>query len=81
MVVKHFSESTTKDNTYIYIVHIDVSTPSKSPPFSFLPRPLLNLQTVQATLSRQSLPVYCFFREPPFQKSDFSVNPHNIKIF
>ena len=41
--------------------------------------PLLNLQTTQAPLFRQSLPVYWFFHKP-LLKIGFLVNPHNIKI-
>ena len=48
------------------IVCIGVSTPQKHPPLSFLPRPPLNLQTVQAPHFLGNTPPYILaFREPP----------------
>ena len=55
-------------------VHWGISPHSKIPPPSFLPSLPLNLQTVQDPLFRQPPP-------PPKLKSDFSVNPQNIKVF
>ena len=49
----------------------------------FVQPPPLNLQTVQAPLFRQFLPIYCFFLWPPFQSTYiiskfFIFNPHPI---
>ena len=74
------------------IVCIGVITPRNSSPY-FLPSLLLNLQTVQPPpcpppprILFRPFPLYIGFScTPPLSlppyKSDFSVNPHNIKIF
>ena len=48
-----------------------------------LPSLLLNLQTAQVPLLRQSLPVYCLFHEPPlsFLKIDFFSEPPKFSFF
>ena len=65
---------------YFHNLHWGINLPLKTPTLSFLPSPLLNLQIVQAPFFKQSLPIYLFFVNPRY-KSDFSVNPHNIKVF
>ena len=63
-----------------HCVHWGIDRPSflLSPP----PPPPLNLQTVQAPFFYANSPLYIGFSGPlpPPLKSDFSVNPHNIKI-
>ena len=62
-------------------VYWGINCSSKAPLFPYLPSPLLNLQTVQASLLGKS-PLYAGFSWTltPY-KLDFSVNPHHIKIF
>ena len=63
---------------------IGVSAPLKNNTlffYSFLPisPPPLNLLSVKAPFLCNSLSLYWFFVIPPL-KTNFSVNPHNIKI-
>ena len=59
-----------------YSMDWGINPPKKIPLPSFFPSPLLNLQTVQAPLFRQS-PLYIVFCKPP----TFSVNFKNTKVF
>ena len=66
------------------IVRIGVSnSPQKHHPLFLAkppPPPPLNLQTAQAPLFRQFPPLYWSYVNPLI-KSDFSVNPQDIKVF
>ena len=73
--------------SWIHSVHWGIN--SRPPPLSKTPPPLscqapsprLKLTNCQSSpLFKQSLPLYWFFVNPPL-KSDFSVNPQNIKVF
>ena len=51
-----------------------------SPPFSFSPTSLLNLEIVQVPLFNQFPPMYCFFVDSPISfKSVFFTEPNNIE--
>ena len=65
-------------------VHWGIKPPLKNTTLLFCQAPLpppLNLQTVQAPLLFRQSPLYIGFSWNPPCKSDFSVNPHNIKIW
>ena len=72
-------------HAFVIILSIGVSTPpqKRHPLFSPKPSPPVTLQTVQAPLFRQFLPICCFFMNPPpsLKEMDFSVNSDNIKTF
>ena len=71
--------------THKHSVHWGINPPQKHHPIFFtkLPphHPLLNLQTFQVLTFSGNSPLYIVFLWSSPWKKDFSVNPHNIKIF
>ena len=61
-------------------VHWGLNPTSKTSTSSFLPSPLLNLQTIQAPLLSQLTPNILVFHANPKNRI-FPVNFNNIKIF
>ena len=61
-------------------VHWGIKPSLRNTTLLFLAKPLLNLQTVQAPLLRQS-PSILVFHEPPPLKIGFFSEPKNIKVF
>ena len=74
-----------RSKSHAHSVHEGRNPPLKNTTSLFLAKPPLNQQTVQAPLFRHSppppLPSVLVFRNPPLpEKSDFSVNPQNMKV-
>ena len=61
------------------MMRIEISPPSRIPPALFLLSSLLDVQTAQAPLFRELLPL-CWIFVASHEKLDFSLSTPNIKI-